>query len=161
MTSVAPIRGCTPRWQVRSMSSAACRRREPRPPPPPAAVASGNRHHRTIVVAVHGPIEQRDALHPHGVHNGVHFTGIAALGEVGHALDDGLSHRTRGLTARLFPPGIANRKLYARSLPDCTPSWRSKYAPHWPIGNRLFGLDEVDRRSNRIAGELKKTLVPR
>ena len=62
----------------------------------------GNGHHRTIVVAVHGPVEQGDALDTHGVHDGVHFLAIGALGEVGHALDDDLVHKTPGPWAGYF-----------------------------------------------------------
>ena len=158
ITSVAPIRGCTPRCTVRSMSSAA------RPAGAHGRLhyrqrAPGNGHHRTIVVAIHRPVEQGDAIHAHGVHDGMHFLKIAALGEVGHALDDGLVHKTPSLAARLFPPGIANRKLHARIHARIGISHAGVRNMHRIRGNgdRLLWLDEVMDAQTELWGVVENT----
>src|ERR1700739_3307780 len=68
---------------------------------------SGNGDHRTIVVAIERPIQQGNPVYTHGVHDSPHFIVIAALGKVGHALDDGFAHRGS------LPPRIADGKLHA------------------------------------------------
>jgi len=95
---------------------------------------AGNGHHGAIMVAVQRPIQQRDPLDAHSVENGMHFFAIHALGEIGHALDDGFGHKTS------FPPRIADRELHARV--------------HARIGISHAGIGDV----NRIGGDRDRLL---
>src|SRR5580698_9687650 len=89
ITSVAPMRGCTPRCTVRSISSAAL--------PAARTAASTTASGRPAMVTTErlwSLSMDQSSKETQCVNDGVHLFTIGALGEIRHALDDDLVHKT-------------------------------------------------------------------